>query len=116
MTLLQSFNDCRHGELVLLAPAGCFIPKSFARRYDDGDSHARLLSEVQRVRGQVYLADGAVRASQLTPDGRHVQRSDYDSWHLLAVAGNGAVQGCARYRHLTGNVGDRKSTRLNSSH
>jgi len=105
VTLLQSFGDRSHGELVLLAPAGCFIPKSFARRYDDRDRHARLLGEVQRVRGGIYLVDGAVRASQLTPDGRHVQRSDYDSWHLLVVAGNGAVQGCARYRHLTGNVG-----------
>ena len=105
VNLLQSFGDRRHGELVLLAPAGCFIPKSFARRYDDRDRHARLLGEVQRVRGGIYLADGAVRASQLTPDGRHVQRSDYDSWHLLVMGGNGAVQGCARYRHLTGNVG-----------
>jgi hypothetical protein len=105
VTLLHSFGDRSHGELVLLAPAGGFIPKSFARRYDDRDRHAHLLSEVQRVRGRVYLADGAVRASQLTPDGRHVQGSDYDSWHLLAVGGNGEVQGCARYRHLTGNVG-----------
>ena len=105
MTLLQSFGDRSHGELVLLAPAGGFIPNSFARRYEDRDRHARLLGEVQRVRGGVYLADGAVRASQLTPDGRHVQPSDHDSWHLLVVAGNGAVQGCARYRHLTGNVG-----------
>jgi hypothetical protein len=30
---------------------------------------------------------------------------DRDSWHLLAVDGNGEVQGCARYRHLTGHVG-----------
>jgi hypothetical protein len=57
------------------------------------------------MRGRIYLADGAVRASHLTADGRHVQGSDYDSWHLLVVNGNGEVQGCARYRHLTGNVG-----------
>ena len=94
-----------HDELVLLAPAGCFIPESFTRRYVDRNRHARWLSEAQRVRGSIYLADGAVQASQLTADGRHVQRTDYDSWHLLAVDGNGEVQGCARYRHLTGNVG-----------
>ena len=34
-----------------------------------------------------------------------MQGADYDSWHLLVVDGNGDVQGCARYRHLTGNVG-----------
>ena len=105
MTLLQSFGDGIHNELVLLAPAGCFIPESFTRRCVDRNRHARWLSEAQRVRGGIYLADGALEASQLTADGRHVQRTDYDSWHLLAVDGNGEVQGCARYRHLTGNVG-----------
>ena len=105
MTLSQSFGDRILNELVLLAPTGCFIPESFTRRYDDRTRHARWLSEAQRVRGSIYLADGAVQASQLTKDGRHVQRTDYDSWHLLAVDGNGEVQGCARYRHLTGNVG-----------
>ena len=34
-----------------------------------------------------------------------MQPADYDSWHVLAVNGHGAVQGCARYRHLIGNVG-----------
>src|ERR1035438_8395780 len=105
VTLSQSFGHRILNELVLLAPTGCFIPESFTRRYDDRTRHARWLSEAQRVRGSIYLADGAVQASQLTKDGRHVQRTDYDSWHLLAVDGNGEVQGCARYRHLTGNVG-----------
>jgi hypothetical protein len=105
MTFSQSFGDQIHDELVLLAPAWSHIPESFTRRCVDRDKHARWLSAAQRVRGGVYLADGAVQASDLTPDGRHVQPSDYDSWHLLAVAANGEVQGCARYRHLTGNVG-----------
>src|ERR1039457_1756245 len=102
---MHRFGNYNHDELVLLAPAGCPVPGSFTRRSDDRDRHARWLSEAQRVRGSIYLADGAVLASQLPPDGRHVQRTDYDSWHLLAVDGNGDVQGCARYRHLTGNVG-----------
>ncbi len=34
-----------------------------------------------------------------------MQQADYDSWHVLAVDGNGGVQGCARYRHLLGDVG-----------
>lgn len=105
MTLSQSLGERVRNELVLLAPPGCSIPESFTRRYDDRNGHARWLRETQRVRGSIYLADGAVQDSQLTPDGRHVQHADYDSWHLLAVDGNGEVQGCARYRHLTGNVG-----------
>ena len=105
MPLFQSLGDHISDALVLLAPAGCFIPESFTRRCVGRDIHARWLSEAQIVRGSIYLADGAVQASQINADGRHVQRSDYDSWHLLAVDGNGEVQGCARYRHLTGNVG-----------
>jgi len=105
MTFSQSFGDQIHDELVLLAPAWSHIPESFTRRCVDRDKHARWLSAAQRVRGGVYLADGAVQASDLTADGRHVQPSDYASWHLLAVAANGDVQGCARYRHLTGKVG-----------
>jgi hypothetical protein len=104
VTLLRSFGDRIHDELVLLAPAGCFIPEWFTRRYVDRDRHALCLNEVQRVRGRIYLADGALEPSQLTADGRHVQHTDYDSWHLLAVDRNGEVQGCARYRHLTGDV------------
>lgn len=105
MTILHSLGDRIHEELVLLAPAGCIIPDSFTRRQVDRNKHKRWLNEVQRVRGSIYLADGAVQASQLTADGRHVQRSDYDSWHLLTVDENGEVEGCARYRHLTGDVG-----------
>ena len=105
MNFLQSFGNHIREELVLLAPRDSFIPTSFTRCSADRHRHARWLRETQKVRGSIYLADGALQASQLSPDGRHVQASDEDSWHLLAVNGNGEVQGCARYRHLTGNVG-----------
>jgi hypothetical protein len=105
VTFLHSFSDRIHNELVLLAPTGGLIPDSFRRRYVDRSKHASWLSEAQRLRGSVYLADGAVQPSQLSEDGRHVQRADSDSWHVLAVNASGAVQGCARYRHLVGNVG-----------
>jgi hypothetical protein len=104
VNLLHSIGNHIRNELVLLAPASSFIPESFARRCVDRNRHARLLSGLQRVRGRIYRADGALKVSQLTADGRHEQDSDYDSWHLLAVDGNGEVEGCARYRHLTGNV------------
>ena len=105
MTLFQRFGDHMRNELVLLAPADCLIPASLTRRYFGLDRHAHWLNEVQRVRGKIYLEDGALQASQVSAEGRHVQAADYDSWHLLVVNGNGDVQGCARYRHLTGNVG-----------
>lgn len=105
VSFLRSLGEHINGELVLLAPGGCAIPEAFKRRTVDRGGHARLLSAAQRVRGSIYLADGALQPSQITSDGRHVQRSDYDSWHLLAVDANGEVAGCARYRHLTGNIG-----------
>jgi len=104
VTLWQSFGDRIHDELVLLAPEGRYIPKLFTRRYIDRGRHARRLREAQKVRAGIYLADGAVQASQLTADGRHVQHADSDSWHVLAVDANGEIRGCARYRHLTGRV------------
>jgi hypothetical protein len=105
VTLFQRFGDHMRNELVLLAPADCLIPASLTRRYFGRDRHSHWLSEVQRVRGRIYLEDGALQASQLSADGKHVQGADYDSWHLMVVDGNGEVQGCARYRHLTGNIG-----------
>ncbi len=104
MALLHNVGNPIHNGLVLLAPEGGSVPASFTRRSFGPGRHAAWLSEAQKVRGTVYLQDGAVEASQLTADGRHVQTSDSDSWHLLAVDGNGEVQGCARYRHLTGNI------------
>ena len=65
MTLLHSLNDQIHNELVLLAPPDCYVPESFRRRYVDRNRHARWLSEAQKVRGRIYLSDGAVQESQL---------------------------------------------------
>jgi hypothetical protein len=101
---LQVFGDLTHSELILLAPTARTIPRFFRRWSVDRSGHAHWLHKMQRVRGRIYLSDGALRASELRMDGRHVQRSDHDSWHLLAIDQNGAVQGCARYRPLTGPV------------
>ena len=105
MTFIRSFGNRIHDELVLLAPEHSFIPETFHRLESGPRTHARWLGELQRMRGRIYLADGAVKASQLTSDGRHLQVADTDSWHLLSVDRNGEVQGCARYRHLIGNIG-----------
>ena len=104
MAFLHSFDDIVPSKLLLLAPAGKAIPGSFTRWSVDRSGHADWLNQLQRVRGRIYLEDGALQASDLKDDGRHAQNSDHDSWHLLAVDGNGDVQGCARYRQLTGVV------------
>jgi hypothetical protein len=60
--------------------------------------HSRLFSEMQRLRGRIYLADGALAASDIDPWGRHVQASDSKSWHLLVLGSKGRVIGCTRMR------------------
>jgi hypothetical protein len=61
------------------------------RRYD------QLLAEMQRMRGLVYLRDGAIRIDELASDGRHKMAVDERSWHVLTLDGGGRVSGCLRY-------------------
>ena len=60
--------------------------------------HSQLLGELQRLRGRVYLTDGAVSAEDLDPGGRHVQAPDARSWHLVMFGTLGLVTGCVRFR------------------
>jgi hypothetical protein len=86
--------------LVLLAPAGACLkpfsgPLTYSRRV-----HAGLLREIQRLRGEIYLREGAIQASQLSHLGHHVSPCDDESWHLLTVRPDGRVVGCIRFlRH-----------------
>jgi len=53
--------------------------------------------EAQRLRGRIYLQDGAIQRSELSADNRHIQAADDRAWHLLTVDVNGAVVACIRY-------------------
>ena len=86
------------GSLMLLAPASDSVPDSFRSVDVDGGQHAHLLAEVQRLRGSVYLEDGAISRAHLSPDGRHIQEADKQSWHVISVQPDGSVTACARYR------------------
>jgi hypothetical protein len=55
-----------------------------------------MLTRVQRVRGKVYLDEGAVRRSQLF-DGRHRVSVDEHAWHVLALDDSMQIYGCSRY-------------------
>jgi hypothetical protein len=85
--------------MVLLAPEGaCLKPFSGPVTFSD-QAHSALIGEMQRLRGEVYLSDGAIQPSQLTA-GRHVSPSDEESWHLLTVGRDGMIMGCIRFlRH-----------------
>lgn len=92
-----SNRNARHDRLVLLAPAKARIPDTFTRVAPSSDYHEHLLLGAQRLRAKVYAEDGALRASEISPDGLHLHPADDRAWHLLSLDGSGAVRGCSRY-------------------
>src|SRR3954471_22842294 len=83
--------------IVLLAPSKSVVPNKFENVDRHPEQHEFLLSQMQRLRGAVYLKDGAIRSDQLTSDGRHKLAIDDRSWHVLTFDVNGKVSGCSRY-------------------
>jgi predicted GNAT family N-acyltransferase len=59
--------------------------------------HHWYLSAMQRLRGRVYLCDGAIRPYEVECDGRFIMDGDEDAWHLLLVDDADEIVGCARY-------------------
>jgi hypothetical protein len=82
--------------LMLLVPSFGRVPASFGWRDTDESRYYRLLHEMQRLRGQVYLQDGAIDESSLV-DGRHQSALDSRSWHLLVLNEKDRITGCARF-------------------
>jgi hypothetical protein len=83
--------------LVLLAPPHSALPDSFQSVTVDPDRHQKLVHDMQRLRGSIYLQDGAVQRDQLTIDGLHRTPEDDRSWHLLMLNGEREVSSCAWY-------------------
>jgi hypothetical protein len=83
--------------LILVAPPGTFLPSAFSNVCIDPIRHQRLVRDVQRLRGSVYLQDGAVQRHQLTADGLHRTPEDDRSWHLLMLNKHQQVSSCAWY-------------------
>ncbi|MBI3279847.1 MAG: hypothetical protein HYZ57_08410, partial [Acidobacteria bacterium] len=84
--------------IVLLAPGSGFVPEVFRKVQVHKTLHQSLVAGAQRLRGHVYLSDGAIEQRDLSQDGRHVQDADDKSWFVLTVRGAAEVVGCARYR------------------
>lgn len=83
-------------QLAILAPAPDVFPSMFERVGVNHEAHQSLMSQMQQLRGAVYLADGAIQSSDLDASGRHVMEADYHSFHLLAMI-EGQVVGCCRF-------------------
>jgi len=85
----------------LLAPSNWRNEHRFKDVKVDPTDHGNLLAAIQRFRGAAYVFDGAVKADSLTPDGRHHQSIDPDSWHFLIRNADAEVISCARYHAIT---------------
>src|SRR5215471_12425221 len=90
-------GSCRSRKLALLAPRGATAPRFFRQVQENAIHSHHLLAGLQRLRGSVYLTDGAIGAAELT-DGRHDVPIDHSGWHLLVVDEDERVCGCVRYR------------------
>jgi hypothetical protein len=82
--------------LVVVAPRGASVPGFFRNGPSDDAMRDDLVGAIQRLRGSVYLEDGAIDAAQLTPDGRHRTAEDDRAWHLLVLHGN-RIAACVWY-------------------
>lgn len=83
--------------LQLLAPRTSDHASRFNSCQIDEPQYNSLLREAQRLRGRVYLEDGAVTPREVSRDGRLVHAHDERSWQLLVMNWEGRVAGCARY-------------------
>lgn len=83
--------------ILFLAPSARAARGAFRDVDVDGQRHARLLEEVQRFRGAIYLKDGAITPDQLTVDQRHRTAEDDESWHMLLLDEHRRVSACALY-------------------
>lgn len=82
--------------LVLLAPPQASAHRFFRNVDVDQSLHESLLSEMQRLRGGVYVDDGAISPAQLV-GGRHQTPEDERSWHLLIMDRQQRVSACVWY-------------------
>lgn len=89
----------------LLAPGPLSLGSKLVRHSADSCTYWKLLSGMQYLRGQTYLADGAVSAAELDDAGRLQMSDDEQCWHLLLTEEpSNEVIGCVRFRVHVGKV------------
>jgi hypothetical protein len=83
--------------LVLLAPPHTAISPYFQNVSVDPARHQEFIRAAQRLRGSVYVRDGAVQPHELSPEGLHRTPEDERSWHLLMLNRQQDVSACVWY-------------------
>jgi hypothetical protein len=92
---MSNLNE-RNRHLVVLAPSSD-IPSSFQNVEADPAAHRVYLEALQRMRGRIYLDDGAISIGALDESGRHIHVADPLSLHLLSIGSQGEARSCARF-------------------
>jgi hypothetical protein len=87
----------RNYRLQLLAPSAAKTDGFSALIVGDTYRYDSYLAKMQRMRGRIYLTEGAIQDSQLDAEGRHRMTGDERSWHSLLVDPADQVIACARY-------------------
>ncbi len=90
-------RNWNQAQFVILPPSKTSLPGIFRNVETDYKRHDRLLAGMQRLRGDAYVKDGAIRREDLTADGRHALRVDEHSWHVLSLDRAGEVASCLRF-------------------
>ena len=83
--------------IVFVAPSTAAVSEPFDHIDVDAGRHERLVHDVQRMRGSIYVKDGALQPHQLTADGRHQTPEDETSWHMLLLDKHQRITACALY-------------------
>ena len=87
----------RQTRFVVLPPSSRPAISSHFRCVEvDTRRHDELFAEMQRFRGDVYLADGAIQPEDVT-DGRHQVGIDEHSCHVLSIDSIGRICACLCY-------------------
>jgi len=85
--------------LVIVAPRKGVGRPTFGHVTEDPGLSRFLVEAAQRLRGEVYVSDGAVPRHHLTSDGRYCTPEDEQSWHLMFLDGRGGVSACVWFLH-----------------
>lgn len=96
LTLLERTISSLDRRLVLLAPQSR-VSAFFKNVETDSRRHRELVREMQKLRGSIYMQDGALGREQLSADGLHETDEDEQSWHLLMMDNRQKITGCAWY-------------------
>ncbi|HUK35188.1 MAG TPA: hypothetical protein VLV86_14820 [Vicinamibacterales bacterium] len=83
--------------LTVLASPSAALPSAFGNIEVDSRRYNAVLGDLQRLRGSVYVDDGAISLADLTDDGRHDTAEDHKSWHLVMVDERRSIRGCIWY-------------------